>query len=130
MPACVGVVWGVADGDKALYLVTDLTPLAEAEPYGDCLTHPRGHYEIWETWRQLGPAKLVKNGLPALITWHEYEDFPRGRVVFDTVTGRFTLYADRKLQTPSVVSDIQQAFRLNPELCDVRSDPHYRSAAT
>lgn len=48
-------------------LVTDLTPLAEAEPYGAFLTHPRGHYEVWEGWRRLGPAGLARRGLPVLV---------------------------------------------------------------
>src|SRR4051812_44130878 len=99
---CVGIVWGVADDDNPLRLVTDLTPLTEAEPYGECLTHPGGHYDVWERWRRLGPAALARRGLPALIAWHEYEHFPRGRVVYDVGTRRFTLYADRRLQAPSV----------------------------
>ncbi len=122
----VGIVWGVPEADGTLRLITDRTPRAEAEPYGEFLTHPRAHYEVWEGWRRLGPAGLARNGLPTLIAWHEYEHFPRGRVVFDTGTGRFTLYADRKLQAPSVVGAILHAFGLDPGLCDVRSDPHYR----
>ena len=128
MPACVGIVWGIADARKPPLLIFDLTPLALAEPYGDFLTHPDGHHEIWERWRRLGPAGLARRGLPALIVWHEYEDFPRGRVVFDTGTGRSTLYADRRLRHPSVIRDILHAFGLDPSLCDLRSDPHYRSA--
>lgn len=37
MPS-VGIVWGVRDRAGPLVLVTDRTPLAEAEPYGDFLT--------------------------------------------------------------------------------------------
>jgi len=125
--ACVGIVWGITDGRKLLRLVTDLTPLSQAEPYGDCLGHPAGHHDVWESWRRLGPIGLAQEGLPSQIAWHEYEHFPRGRVVFNTGTRRFTLYADRKLQASSVVLAIMQAFNLNPGLCDVRADLHYRS---
>jgi hypothetical protein len=123
----VGIVWGVRDGAGPLRLVTDRTPLAAAEAYGDCLTHPRGHHEVWEGWRRLGPAGLARRGLPTLIAWHEYEFFPRGRVVFDTRTGRFTLYADRRLQGAGVLRRVLRAFDLDPARCAVRSDPHYRT---
>lgn len=124
---CVGIVWGVRDGCGPLQLVTDCTLLTAAETYGDCLTHPHGHHEVWEGWRRLGPAGLARRGLPPLIAWHEYEHFPRGRVVFDTEVDRFTLYADRNLQAPAILGRILYAFGLDLARCDVRSDPHYRS---
>jgi hypothetical protein len=127
MPPCVGIVWAIAAGNGSPLLVTDLTPLAEAEGYGDFLTHPRGHHEVWEGWRRRGPADLARRGLPAAIAWHEYEHFPRGRVVFDTRAERFTLHADRALQAPAVLHRIRRAFGLDPARCDVRSDPHYCS---
>lgn len=126
-PPGVGIIWGVRDGAGPLLLVTDRTSLAEAEPYGDFLTHPHGHHEVWEGWRRLGPAGLARRGLPPLIAWHEYEHFPRGRVVFDTGTDRFTLYADRRLREPTVLPDVLCAFGLDPVHCTVRSDPHYRT---
>ena len=46
--ASVGIVWGVRDVGGLLLLVTDRTSLAEAERYGDFLTHPRGHHDVWE----------------------------------------------------------------------------------
>lgn len=127
-PPSVGIVWGLPDGDGGpLLLVTDRTPLAEAEAYGEFLTHPRGHHEAWEDWRQLGPAGLARRGLPAAIAWHEYEHFPRGRVVFGTAAGRFTLYADLRLRAPAaVLRRVLGAFGLDPARCDVRPDPHYR----
>lgn len=124
---CVGIVWGVRDRRGSLRLVNDCTLLTAAEMYGNCLTHPHGHHEVWEGWRRLGPAGLVRRGLPPLIAWHEYEHFPRGRVVFDTEVVRFTLYADGNLQAPAILRRILHAFGLDPARCDVRSDPHYRS---
>jgi hypothetical protein len=123
--AAVGIVWDVRDGNGPPRLVIDGTSLVEAEPYGDFLTHARGHYEVWEGWRQLGPAGLIRRGLPPAIAWHEYEHFPRGRVVFDTTSQRFILYADRKLQRPAMLLRMLSLFGLDPALCAVRSDPHY-----
>lgn len=41
----VGIFWSVPNGGRPV-LVTDRTTLAQAEAYGDCLTHPRGHHEV------------------------------------------------------------------------------------
>lgn len=127
-PGRVGIFWGVPNAAGTMQLVIDSTPLSEAEPYGDFLTHPGGHYEVWETWRRLGPAKLAARGLPPAIVWNEYEEFPRGRVVFDTRSRRFTLYADRKLQEPRLREKLLKSFGLDATTCDVRSDPHYRTS--
>ena len=129
MPPCVGIVWAVADGSGPLLLITDLTPLAEAEPYGDFLTHPHGHHEVWEGWRRLGPAGLARRGLPALIAWHEYEHFPRGRVVFDTITDRFTLYSDRRLQPPAVLRRPPSSTRMEQKQILIRLQRCVRSSS-
>ena len=125
--ASVGLVWAVQDGAEPWRLVISRTPLNRAEPYGDALTHPGGHCETWEAWRRLGPAALARRGLPPLIAWHEYEHFPRGRVVFHTTPGRFTLYADRRLRTSALLPRILRAFALDPARCAIRADPHYRT---
>ncbi|UDL93589.1 hypothetical protein LGH83_13525 [Lichenihabitans sp. PAMC28606] len=126
--AAVGIVWDVRDGNRPPQLVIDGTSLVEAEPYGDFLTHARGHYEVWEGWRQLGPAGLIGRGLPPAIAWHEYEHFPRGRVVFNTRSRRFTLYADSKLQGRDTRLEVLGMFGLDPLFCDVHSDSHYRTS--
>ena len=123
----VGIVWGIPQDGGEVLLVTHRTPLAEAAPYGDFLTPPYGHYEVWEGWRRLGPAGLVRRGLPALIAWHEYEHFPRGRVVFHPGADRLALYVDPRLQLRSLLRRVIDAFGLEPARCDVRSDSHYRS---
>jgi len=125
--AHVGIFWGVRDGPAVLRIVTDTTPLAGAESYGDFLTHPGGHYEVWEAWRRLGPAGLAACGLPRAIVWHEYEYFPRGRVVYHSPTARFTVYADQALQADAVMARILGAFNLERARCDIKSDAHYRS---
>jgi hypothetical protein len=122
----VGILWGVPEGGRTV-LVTDLMPLAGAEAYGDCLTHPRGHHEVWEAWRRLGATALRRRGLPAAIAAHEYEAFPRGRVVYMRAPGLFTLYADRRLQRPELVAEIVQLFGLGGQRHIVRSDAHYRT---
>ncbi len=124
----VGIFWGVPDGGRTV-LVTDRTTLAQAEPYGDCLTHPRGHHEVWEVWRHLGATALRRRGLPPAIGSHEYEVFPRGRVVYMRGPALFTLYADRRLQRPETVAELVRLFGLTGQTHTVRSDAHYRTLA-
>ena len=122
----VGIFWSVPEGGYTV-LVTDRTPLPEAEIYGDCLTHPRGHHEVWEAWRRLGATVLRRRGLPPAIARHEYEAFPRGRVVYMRGPALFTLYADRRLQRPETIDELVRLFGLAGEHHVVHSDAHYRT---
>lgn len=117
----VGIFWRVAST-----LVVDRTPLSRAEPYGDCLTHGTGHYELWEAWRQLGPRRLRDLGYPAAILNTEYDDWPRGRVVHEVPSRQFVLYADRRLQQRVTVDALRAAFGLREVTVVVRDDLHYR----
>jgi hypothetical protein len=119
----VGILWWV-DG----VLVVDRSPLAEAETYGDCLTHAAGHYERWEQWRKLGASRLAALGLPRQIGSTEYDEWPRGRTVYERPAQRFVIYADRRLQAPDVIAAVKSAFGLDSSEVIVKSDPHYRRA--
>jgi hypothetical protein len=121
----VGIFWRINET-----LVIDRSTLDEAEPYGDCLTHEAGHYQRWQQWQALGPAGLARKGFPAQIAWTEYDDWPRGRVVYQKPTRHFVLYADRRLQKPAIIDAVKAGFGLNAAEVKViaRSDSHYRSA--
>jgi hypothetical protein len=125
---CVGIYWGIADGSGPHTIIVDVSTLTDAEPYGNFLTHPRGHYDVWEAWRRLGKLGLAQRGLPDVFRVNEYEDFPRGRVVYDSEHKRFVVYADRRLQNPASVAEIVSAFQLGSEPYIVQSDAHYRSS--
>src|ERR1035438_8251493 len=75
----VGFFWLYNGG-----LVVHGTPLPEAERYGDCLTSPVSHIDYW--------TELQHNGKVSRDV--EYEELPRGRVVFDVRKQQFTVYAD------------------------------------
>lgn len=124
--AMVGIFWGVPARDGSLALAIDQTPLVRAETYGEFLTHSQGHYEVWEAWRHLGTAGLILRRLPPAIVWHEYEECPRGRIVYGCPQQKFTVYADRRLQAPTIIARIIRAFGLEDQRWAVRSDSHYR----
>ncbi|AMK16832.1 MULTISPECIES: hypothetical protein [unclassified Sphingobium] len=121
---CVGIFWRVptSNGPK---LVSHVVSLKDADEYGDFLTHPTGHYEVWEAWRAAGSAALKRIGLPIEIVSSEYEEHPRGRVVFDRRAEQFIVYADRRLQKAAIISDIAELFAIGGHPHIVRSDSHY-----
>jgi hypothetical protein len=111
----VGIFW-LVDGK----LLIDSIPMSEAETYGDNLTYPRGHADVWEQYLRAGavPADM------------EYEESPRGRVMFDTRTRRFTLLADRCiLRNKGMVRQIMSEMNLPSKNVDKGSDSHYRCSA-
>jgi len=120
-PPAVGIFWRV-DG----FIVIDRSTLDTAEPYGECLTHAAGHYERWEEWQLLGAPSLLALGYPGAIATTEYDDWPRGRIVYEVVLRRFVLYADRRLQKPEIIAALKGAFGLGGSEVVVRSDAHYR----
>jgi hypothetical protein len=127
MTGSVGIFWGIPEQDHSWTILIDATSLSEAEPYGDFLTHPRGHYEVWSQWQRRRAAPTARRSVLRAIVDHEYENFPRGRIVHDIKTGRFVVYADRRLQQGPVIASIAERFGLTPATYVVRSDAHYRS---
>jgi hypothetical protein len=117
----VGIFWVVGDA-----LVAAGCSIAEGEQAGDWIDYPGGHADYWERWQEAGAAWLTQHGLPAAILSSEYDEHPRGRIVFDRRGGCFLLYADRRLQTPATITRIRQAFGLGEQTTRVLSDPHYR----
>ena len=68
--------------------------------------------------------------LRALVRTYEYEDWPRGRIVFDRAQKRFVLYADRKLIETNAIVRIEKRFAISAEKVTVETDFHYQSRET
>jgi hypothetical protein len=111
----VGIFW-LVNGK----LLIDSTPLGRAQPYGDHLTHSRGHDRVWGKFQQRGTAPRAM----------EYDEPPRGRVVYHTKTGRFALLADRCIfRDKAVVRKIMSDLNLRSENTYQGTDAHYRCFA-
>jgi hypothetical protein len=107
----VGIFWLVAGK-----LIIDSTPLNEAEPYGDRVTHPRSHIDVWEQFQQVGKAPRES----------EYEEYPRGRVMHHPKSGEYTILADKCiLDRKELIAQIKDALRL-PAKTKVGTDLHYK----
>ena len=97
-------------------ILHDATPIAEAEDYDLCKTHPRGHLAVWEASRA------------ALSLQDEYDDYPRGRIVFDTRLLLFIVYLDRSLDVPEFRRAVTHYFALPDGGTVFRHDAHYSRA--
>jgi len=123
----IGIFWLVQTPEAEPRLLTAGCPLNQAEPYGNCLTYGPGHYETWAHWRR---DRTVDPTLRAVVRSYEYEDWPRGRIVFDRPRDLFIIYADHKLLTPARIARITTRFYLPQERTDLQSDFHYQSKET
>lgn len=118
----VGLYWIVAiEGENIL--LSHKCPLALAEDYGDFATCPHGHYDVWEEWRS---GKGILSGIVRrLIIDYEYEDWPRGRVVYNRVHQEFVVYADEKIRRSKLAPIVLTEFGITD--ARILSDPHYLS---
>lgn len=108
----VGIFW-LVDGK----LLIDSTALSEAQRYGDALIHAPGHNAVWQRFRQEGIAQREM----------EYEESPRGRVMYNTKTQRFLLLADKCiLKDKSVMKEVMAGLKLPRNKTEKGPDDHYR----
>lgn len=85
-------------------LITDLVPMHQGEPYADAIQYG-GHYDFHE---RMVPAKPYEFVFKA----HEYDYYPRGRVVFFPIQNSYVLYRDPCL-SPGDIGKICSVFALD-----------------
>lgn len=121
--ACIGPYWFVQDNSRRILLVAGRCQLAGAEKYGDCLTSPHGHYDLWESWRAGSPP----GGLAAIVREAEYEEWPRGRVVFNFVRSQFIVYGDKQVFEHKLQDRLLEHFGIPADRVEFSKDEHYQS---
>ena len=99
--------------------LSDSVPVADGEPYGDAIQHG-GHYEFHETL-------VPKTSLEHRFKSHDYDYYPRGRVVFFPAGNTFRLYADHCL-TSDDLRQLVALFELSEVKTETAKDEHYRCA--
>jgi hypothetical protein len=125
----VGLFWVVEeDGKSAIIALT--VPLSQAVAYSAMLTVNTGHLEHWSFLARRGARALRAGGNPTAPVWSEYEEWPRGRVLYDCVARRFVVRADRQLHRPEFMQLIADRFCIPVAEADVFTDDHYRSIRT
>lgn len=110
----VGIFFKVAND-----FLIDAVPVDSGEPYGDAIQYS-GHYDYHES---LNPVHPCERSFKA----HDYDYYPRGRVVYFSKQKAFTLYVDPCL-TPEDISRLFNLFDLVGQNVEVTGDEHYRCA--
>ncbi len=104
-------------------------PLEQAERRGTKRDSPEAHVRVW-------PRLVARHAAEfPILSILEYDEVPRGRVIFDTATETFviymdvTLFADAELTRGPIVpvrEALRAAFQLNGQRVRFATDPHYR----
>lgn len=111
----VGIFW-IVNGD----IIADAIPLSHANEYGKAIEYG-GH---WEYWERLVPLTRGQY----LLKSHEYDRYPRGRVVYFPAQRSVVVYADQCLWTSEYRTKLQEVFGIN-QAFRFTSDDHYRCLA-
>lgn len=120
----IGIFWLITIVSDVCLVSNKLT-LDEAETYGECLTCPLSHIDAWEATKRGAQLLTPFDALTrAVIATSEYEEWPRGRIVFNFAAQCFVVYADRQAFT--YAEQIREMFNL-PDDAVFRTDLHYRN---
>jgi hypothetical protein len=122
----VGPFWIVEEEGHAA-IIALAVPLDRADAYGDMLTVDTGHLEHWSRLARRSAVALRKAGIPIAPVWSEYEEWPRGRVLYDRIAQRFIVRADQQLHRPEFLRLIVDRFRVALAGAAILPDDHYHS---
>jgi len=98
-------------------VIFDNVSLEQGEHYGETIGFS-GHYDYWQTL-------IPKNSDEKLFKSHEYDYFPRGRVVYFMKSNSFRLYADHCLKKADI-EKVASLFHL--PIYELARDQHYQCA--
>lgn len=101
-------------------LLAVAVPLADADETKWIIDSPVNHVHYWPWLQRLHP------GLRHL----EYEEVPRGRVVFSKETKMFCVYMDAKLHRARIKTALRRTFGLTGRRVRFATDPHYTTDKT
>ena len=110
----VGIFFKIDD----LWLI-DAVAVEEGEPYGDAIQHG-AHYAYWESLVPRCPAEYR-------FKHHDYDYYPRGRVVHFPQRQTYRIYRDSCL-TEEDLNLLVELFSLSGMRWEVVDDSHYQCA--
>lgn len=108
----VGIFWAV----RGKLIVVGI-PISEGKGYGEYVIYEPSHYDKWRELQMSGVAPRDC----------EYEEFPRGRVMFNRIADTYLLLADRCiLGDKQMLNCLFQEMKLPRGTTMMGTDSHYR----
>jgi len=108
--AKVGLFW-VLKGK----LLASAVPLAQGVEYGDAVHGQDDHVHYWSQLQRLHPE----------LRQLDYEEVPRGRVLFIKTTKKFCVYMDKVLHKSTIKAALIKEYSLPKNRTEFMTDPHY-----
>lgn len=110
-PGSVGIFWFFR-GE----IIADAIPVAEGDQYGKYVNNPLSHHDYWNALRK------KERRLSA----YEYDQVPRGRVVYDNEEDRYLVYgSERFVQDEAQKALVCSIFHLVPTKTSFKAEKPY-----
>ena len=81
---------------------------------------PFTHIQEWEIHQ-------IYNQFGMILFDTEYQNFPRGRVIFDILTQSFNVFLDKNIYKETITGKVIEQFNLRDKTVRWFDDPHYRT---
>lgn len=110
----IGVFW-LFDGE----VFGETTTLADAQQsVPGLLDSDATHVAVWEKYGNFTDSSPI-------LAHYDYQDIPRGRVLYQVRKQRFLVYLDKALMSKEIKSTIAEYFGFTPQQADWKRDLHY-----
>lgn len=109
----IGIFW---HWNNKVIGIAHVFNLGDADSIG-LIDSPYTHIEYWKNMQSVYPE----------LRHYEYEQIPRGRVIFDANKEKAIVYMDKKLFNKVIATKIYDFFDIDSESAIPRKDPHYRT---
>ena len=109
----IGIFWVYQDTVLARPIA-----LEDGDAFEGWIDSPEGHVHVWDE------VNAFSDRFPEL-AGRDYEEVPRGRVLYDQTEGVFVVYVYDGLLNPKSQAAIRKAFGLTKKNCRFEMDDHY-----
>jgi hypothetical protein len=117
----VGSFWFMQEPGEEPWIVDDRIFIPTGETDTQYILRHEDYVACWRTIE----ARKAASPLLHYLEGYGPDDWPRGRVVFNTVTKEFKVYLDKQLRTPQFEKQVLTRFHLTTDETSFAIDPSY-----